>query len=87
MLIIYDTDTHEVLSFAGIRGDVTDLELERLEIPELPAGKGAFKLTDRTKMNQVWQALDAADGIELVFEGGTPVGVQIIDLPEPDTGA
>ncbi len=82
MFIIYDINIHNVLSFAGIRGEITDLELDRLEIPELPVGKGAFKLRDKIKINEVWQAIDAGGTVELVFDDETPIDIQIIDLPE-----
>ena len=83
MLIVYDKSSHNIVSISGIRGNVTEEEVNMMNVIELPETQAEYRIYDNEVVNQVWQALDLGDGIELVFDGDIPTGVEIIDLPDP----
>lgn len=83
MLIIYDKITKETISISGIRGVATEREINAIQIADLPETQAEYRIYDNQKIAEIWQALDAGDGIELIFEGEVPTGIQVVDLPDP----
>ena len=82
MLIIYDKITHETISISGIRGQGTREEIDSINVSDLPETQAEYRIYDSDIINQVWAAMDLGDGIDVVFEGETPTGILIIDLPD-----
>lgn len=83
MLIIYDKITKELISISGIKGTATEREINAIQITDLPETQAEYRIYDAQKIAEIWGALDAGDGIKLVFNGETPVGIRIVDLPDP----
>lgn len=83
MLIVFNKTTKKVISVSGIRGSATAEVIDRMTVVDLPEGQDEYRIYDNETINQVWQALDAGGGVELVFDGEMPTGIQIIDLPDP----
>ena len=84
MLIIYDKGNHETISISGIRGQATREEIDSINVVELPGTQAEYRIYDSEIINQVWTAMDSGEGVEFVFDGNTPTGIQIVALPDPE---
>lgn len=84
MLIVYDKQSKAVVSISGIRGKATEEEINKIQVIDLPENQAEYRIYNQETIDQVWKALDDGDGIELVFEGEIPVGIQVIDMLDPE---
>jgi uncharacterized protein YbbC (DUF1343 family) len=81
MLIIYDEGTKEVISISGFKGNPTREQIDSIHVIGLPDSQAEYRIYDTQKINQIWQAKDEQNKIELVFDGENPVDVEIIEVP------